>query len=83
MVASTALDPAISVHMSTLTESPQLMLTAVGGNHRDRMVDDNRRQNGLVGAGFRLLRFRAADVYGTPDIVAMQVRHGLVAKSDP
>ena len=54
-----------------------------GGNHRDRMVDDNRRQNGLIGAGFRLLRFTAADVYGTPDIVAMQVRHCLLAKSDP
>jgi len=51
-----------------------------GGNHRDRLVDDNRRQNGLVGAGFRLLRFTAADVYGTPDLVAMQVRHDL-AKS--
>jgi very-short-patch-repair endonuclease len=49
-----------------------------GGSHRDRMVDDNRRQNGLVGAGLRLLRFTAADVYGTPDLVAMQVRHGLV-----
>jgi len=49
-----------------------------GGNHRERMVDDNRRQNGLVGAGLRLLRFTAADVYGTPDLVAAQVRHGLV-----
>lgn len=50
-----------------------------GGNHRDRMVDDNRRQNGLVGAGYRLLRFTAADVYGTPDTVAMQVRHNLAS----
>lgn len=48
-----------------------------GGNHRDRLVEDNRRQNGLVGAGFRLLRFTAADVYGTPDSVAMQVRRAL------
>lgn len=48
-----------------------------GGNHRDRLVDDNRRQNGLVGAGLRLLRFTAADVYGAPDTVAMQVRHSL------
>ena len=48
-----------------------------GGNHRDRLVDDNRRQNGLVGAGYRLLRFTAADVYGPPEIVAMQVLHGL------
>ena len=52
-----------------------------GGNHRDRLVDDNRRQNGLVSAGFQLLRFTAADVYGTPEVVAMQVRHGLEAKS--
>src|SRR5438309_7981657 len=48
-----------------------------GGNHRDRLVDDNRRQNRLVGAGFRLLRFTAADVYGSPDLIAMQVRLGL------
>lgn len=52
-----------------------------GGNHRDRMVEDNRRQNGLVGAGYRLLRFTAADVYGTPDTVAMQVRHSLARKT--
>jgi very-short-patch-repair endonuclease len=51
-----------------------------GGNHRDRMVDDNRRQNGLVGAGYRLLRFTSADVYGAPDTVAMQVRHSLAAR---
>ena len=50
-----------------------------GGTHRDRLVDDNRRQNGLVGAGYRLLRFTAADVYGTPDTVAMQVRHNLAS----
>jgi len=48
-----------------------------GGHHRDRMVEDNRRQNGLVGAGFRLLRFTAADVYRSPESVAMQVRHSL------
>ena len=48
-----------------------------GGNHRDRLVDDNRRQNRLISAGFRLLRFTAADVYGSPDLVAMQVRLGL------
>jgi len=52
-----------------------------GGNHRDRLVDDNRRQNGLIGAGLRLLRFTAADVYGNPDLVAMQVRHALTARN--
>jgi hypothetical protein len=51
-----------------------------GGNHRDRLVDDNRRQNSLIGAGLRLLRFTAADVYGNPDLVAMQVRHALTAR---
>jgi very-short-patch-repair endonuclease len=51
-----------------------------GGNHRDRMIEDNRRQNGLVGAGYRLLRFTAADVYGAPDTVPMQVRHALAKR---
>ncbi len=51
-----------------------------GANHRNRLVDDNRRQNGLIGAGFRLLRFTAADVYGTPEIVAMQVRQSLALR---
>jgi very-short-patch-repair endonuclease len=51
-----------------------------GGNHRDRMVEDNRRQNGLIGAGYRLLRFTAGDVYNAPDTVAMQVRQGLTGK---
>jgi len=48
-----------------------------GGNHRDRLVDDNRRQNGLVGAGYRLLRFTSADVYGKPAEVASQIRQAL------
>ena len=50
-----------------------------GGNHRDRLTADNRRQNALVRAGLRLLRFTASDVYSTPDAVVMQVRHELVA----
>jgi hypothetical protein len=54
-----------------------------GANHRDRLVDDNRRQNGLVGAGLRLFRFTAADVYGTPGTVVAQVRHGLAANAPP
>jgi very-short-patch-repair endonuclease len=48
-----------------------------GGNHRDRMVDDNRRQNGLVSAGLKLLRFTAADVYGNPETITHQVRQFL------
>ena len=53
-----------------------------GGNHRDRLVDDNRRQNRLIGAGFYFLRFTAADVYGTPDSVVAQVRDKLRALSN-
>jgi very-short-patch-repair endonuclease len=45
-----------------------------GENHHDRLVDDNRRQNGLVGAGFRLLRFTAADVYRTPESIVKSIR---------
>jgi very-short-patch-repair endonuclease len=59
----------------------RLVLEYDGGNHRDRLVEDDRRQNGLVGAGFRLLRFTAADVYRTPDGTVVQVRQGL-ARSD-
>jgi len=63
-----------------LYSKQRLAIEYDGGNHRDRMVDDNRRQNGLVGAGLRLLRFTAADVYGTPELVVMQVSHGLADK---
>lgn len=49
-----------------------------GVNHRDRLVEDNRRQNGIIGAGFRLLRFTAADVYRTPEAVIAQVRQALL-----
>ena len=64
-----------------LYRQPRLAIEYDGGNHRDRMVEDNRRQNGLVGAGYRLLRFTAADVYGAPDTVAMQVRQSLADTS--
>jgi very-short-patch-repair endonuclease len=60
-----------------LFRARRLVIEYDGGNHRDRLVDDNRRQNRLINAGFRLLRFTAADVYGSPDLVAMQVRVGL------
>ena len=60
-----------------LYRDQRLAIEYDGGNHRDRLVHDNRRQNGLVEAGFRLLRFTAADVYGAPESVVMQVRHQL------
>jgi len=43
------------------------------------LIEDDRRQNLLVNAGFRLLRFTAADIYGRPDVVQAQVRGALLA----
>jgi very-short-patch-repair endonuclease len=62
-----------------LYRNERLAIEYDGGNHRDRLVEDDRRQNDLVGAGLRLLRFTASDVYGSPDGVVMQVRRGLAA----
>ena len=45
-----------------------------GGNHRTNLEDDNRRQNRLLNAGYRLLRFTADDVYNKPRTVVAQVR---------
>jgi very-short-patch-repair endonuclease len=48
-----------------------------GATHRESLADDNRRQNRLVDAGIKLLRFTAADIYNSPDMVIAQVRNGL------
>ena len=45
-----------------------------GATHRESLIDDNRRQNLILNAGFRLLRFAAPDVMKTPDSVVAQVR---------
>ncbi|HEX6548949.1 MAG TPA: DUF559 domain-containing protein [Candidatus Dormibacteraeota bacterium] len=55
----------------------RLVIEYDGGNHRTRLVEDNRRQNRLLNAGYRMLRFTAADVLGNPDAVASQVRAAL------
>ena len=52
----------------------RLVIEYDGGNHRDRLVSDNRRQNSLIRAGYRMLRFTAPDVYGRPQAVANEVR---------
>jgi hypothetical protein len=52
-----------------------------GSSHRERLVEDNRRQNALVNAGFRLLRFTAADVLRTPSPLVQQVRAALAGPS--
>ena len=55
----------------------KLVLEYDGGNHRERLVEDDRRQNLLINAGFRLLRFTAADIHSRAEIVEAQVRGAL------
>jgi very-short-patch-repair endonuclease len=50
-----------------------------GAQHRENLTSDNRRQNRLVDAGYRLLRFTAADVLSAPDSVVALVRRALSA----
>src|SRR5215472_18073560 len=46
-----------------------------GATHRTSLAQDNRRQNRLQDAGYRLLRFTAADINRTPDgVVALVTR---------
>jgi very-short-patch-repair endonuclease len=55
----------------------RLVIEFDGGNHRERLVEDNRRQNLLITAGFRLLRFTSADIKNQPEILAARVRSAL------
>lgn len=48
-----------------------------GSTHRDSVAADNRRQNRLLSAGYRLLRFTSVDVYHRPETVVAQVRAAL------
>jgi very-short-patch-repair endonuclease len=50
-----------------------------GDVHRERttFVRDRRRQNRLVAAGWVILRFTSADVYGDPQGVLAQIRRAL------
>jgi len=59
----------------------RLVIEYDGANHRERLVEDNRRQNAIIGAGFRVLRFTAADMHQRPEIIAAQVRSALVTVS--
>jgi very-short-patch-repair endonuclease len=61
----------------------RLILEYDGTNHRDRLVQDNRRQNLLINAGFRLLRFTATDIYQHPEVVVAQVRSALSRSVSP
>jgi len=52
----------------------KLVIEYDGGNHRDRLVEDDRRQNAIINAGYRVLRFTNAD---TPEVITAQVRKAL------
>jgi hypothetical protein len=60
--------------------SARLALEYDGENHRDRMVEDNRRQNLLLSAGYHLLRFSAADIFRRPEVVVALVKGTLDVK---
>jgi very-short-patch-repair endonuclease len=53
----------------------RLVVEFDGGNHRERLIEDDRRQNLLI--GYRILRFTASDVYKYADVVVAQVRAAL------
>lgn len=58
----------------------RLVIEYDGTNHRERLTEDNRRQNLLVRAGYRLLRFTAADLLQRPAAVVGLVRGEILSK---
>ena len=52
----------------------RLVIEYDGANHRERLIEDNRRQNSLINAGLRILRFTAAD---RPETITALVRRAL------
>lgn len=54
--------------------SARLGIEYDGTLHRERLADDDQRQNNLLRAGVHLLRFTARDVLGNPGAVVSQVR---------
>lgn len=51
----------------------RLVIEYDGANHRDRLADDDRRQNLIQAAGYRLLRFTRADLSERPAAVVAMV----------
>jgi very-short-patch-repair endonuclease len=58
-------------------QGQRLCLEYDEATHRDSLVEDNRRQNRLQDAGFRLLRFTAVDIHRRPDAVVALVARQL------
>jgi Protein of unknown function (DUF559) len=64
-------------------DRPRLVVEFDGGNHRDRLVEDNRRQNLLISGGYTVLRFTASDIFNRPDTVVAQVSAAAAASARP
>ena len=62
-----------------LYEAQRLALEYDGEGHRDQLTEDNRRQNRLIAAGYRVLRFTSDDLRRRRDAVVAQVRAQLAA----
>lgn len=56
---------------------PGVAIEYDGDNHRDRLVEDNRRQNRLLEIGVRLLRYTAPDLRTRANAVVAEVRAAL------
>lgn len=54
----------------------RLVIEYDGANHRDRLVQDDGRQNLLIDAGFKVLRFTASDL-DQPDAIVSLVNSSL------
>lgn len=63
--------------------SHRLCIEFDGGQHRDQLTDDNRRQNRIVSAGYEVLRFTSADVLGAPLRVVATIRAALAGPPHP
>jgi len=48
-----------------------------GATHKDSITGDNRRQNRILDAGHKILRFTAGDVLGNPSAVVSLVRRAI------
>jgi len=57
-----------------LYEEARVVIEYDGTNHRDRLIEDNRRQNRLQRAGYAVLRYTAADVHHRPEAIVSEVR---------
>jgi very-short-patch-repair endonuclease len=62
-------------------EAARLAIEYDGAVHRGSLAADDRRQNRLLDAGVRLLRFTAGDVLGDPESVVSEVRGALLRGS--